>query len=455
MQERADRPVDVGGAVDGEGDGLLGDPERLPDRDLEPDDAGVETRAVGGAARATCRGRPDRRRWTCPSDRARSRAAYSPMTGHPAPPRCRDGSVIGSEGSSSSAASSSVGDVGGGPVEHRGQLGDLRRALRRHGVRTPRRAAGRCSWCGSGCSAYADPTTIRTCVLLVLVEEFFRLRWLRGSSPGLLAPQPTCGHRPSAARGLDRPSAEVRTPRRPRRLRACDLRPSAEVRAQRASKPRAPRSRSSRPSGCGGFEARRQGSSHLSRRVVTARRLRCERRPARRLRCERSEPRSHGPHGRVEPVFRLRWLRGSSPGLLAPQPTCGAREGCEARGHPDPATTRSRASDRARRRTPLQSCGLETAAGGLLDHRGLTSSTTVWSSSALDPHNPLARHPSLGHRDRVDEVEVVVAHHERVTLRVGDVFLKIDADPDAWTPRPRRWPRRRSRRPRSGGASRR
>jgi hypothetical protein len=28
----------------------------------------------------------------------------------------------------------------------------------------------------------------------------------------------------------------------------------------------------------------------------------------------------------------------------------------------------------------------------------------------------------------VDEVEVVVAHHERATLRVGAVFLKIDAD---------------------------
>ncbi|WP_433269157.1 hypothetical protein ACQPWR_11345 [Micromonospora vinacea] len=27
------------------------------------------------------------------------------------------------------------------------------------------------------------------------------------------------------------------------------------------------------------------------------------------------------------------------------------------------------------------------------------------------------------------EVEVVVAHQERATLRVGDVFLKIDADP--------------------------
>ena len=28
----------------------------------------------------------------------------------------------------------------------------------------------------------------------------------------------------------------------------------------------------------------------------------------------------------------------------------------------------------------------------------------------------------------MDEVKVVVAHSERATLRVGDVFLKIDAD---------------------------
>lgn len=28
----------------------------------------------------------------------------------------------------------------------------------------------------------------------------------------------------------------------------------------------------------------------------------------------------------------------------------------------------------------------------------------------------------------MDEVQVVVAHHERATLRVGDVFLKVDAD---------------------------
>ncbi len=31
--------------------------------------------------------------------------------------------------------------------------------------------------------------------------------------------------------------------------------------------------------------------------------------------------------------------------------------------------------------------------------------------------------------DGVDEVEVIVAHQERATLRVGDVFLKIEADP--------------------------
>ncbi len=34
----------------------------------------------------------------------------------------------------------------------------------------------------------------------------------------------------------------------------------------------------------------------------------------------------------------------------------------------------------------------------------------------------------LGTTADVEEVEVVVAHHERATLHVGDVFLKIDAD---------------------------
>jgi hypothetical protein len=39
---------------------------------------------------------------------------------------------------------------------------------------------------------------------------------------------------------------------------------------------------------------------------------------------------------------------------------------------------------------------------------------TLWCDPREDAH--------------MDEVEVVVAHHERVTLRVGDVFLKIDTD---------------------------
>src|SRR3954452_25568148 len=35
-------------------------------------------------------------------------------------------------------------------------------------------------------------------------------------------------------------------------------------------------------------------------------------------------------------------------------------------------------------------------------------------------------HPTI--MPDVEEVEVVVAHHERSSLRVGDMFLKIDAD---------------------------
>jgi aminoglycoside phosphotransferase len=36
---------------------------------------------------------------------------------------------------------------------------------------------------------------------------------------------------------------------------------------------------------------------------------------------------------------------------------------------------------------------------------------------------------TAGDNRDVDEVEIVVAHNERATVRVGDVFLKIDADP--------------------------
>ena len=66
-----------------------------------------------------------------------------------------------------------------------------------------------------------------------------------------------------------------------------------------------------------------------------------------------------------------------------------------------------------------------------------------WTGSSTLPH--LHQHTSgrvraVGGRSRsdwvviaaimagVEEVEVVVAHRERATLRVGDVFLKIDAD---------------------------
>ena len=51
--------------------------------------------------------------------------------------------------------------------------------------------------------------------------------------------------------------------------------------------------------------------------------------------------------------------------------------------------------------------------------------------TASDPFHSWPSGGVGGHRPRMDdvvEVEVIVAHHERATLRVGDVFLKIDAD---------------------------
>jgi len=39
----------------------------------------------------------------------------------------------------------------------------------------------------------------------------------------------------------------------------------------------------------------------------------------------------------------------------------------------------------------------------------------------------------------VEEIEVVVAHRERATLRVGDVFLKIDTIRPVPIGRSRRW----------------
>src|SRR5215211_6317934 len=46
-------------------------------------------------------------------------------------------------------------------------------------------------------------------------------------------------------------------------------------------------------------------------------------------------------------------------------------------------------------------------------------------SHAVNPATSVAIPPIM---TDAEEVEVVVAHHERATLRVGDVFLKIDAD---------------------------
>ena len=56
-------------------------------------------------------------------------------------------------------------------------------------------------------------------------------------------------------------------------------------------------------------------------------------------------------------------------------------------------------------------CGVPTYDGGL--------------SHALTPVTPVVIPAMMAH---VEEVELVVAHSERATLRVGDVFLKIDAD---------------------------
>ena len=44
---------------------------------------------------------------------------------------------------------------------------------------------------------------------------------------------------------------------------------------------------------------------------------------------------------------------------------------------------------------------------------------------ARDTSGDVGGHPAI--MADVEEVEVIVAHRERATLRVGDVFLKIDA----------------------------
>src|SRR5882724_4739774 len=63
------------------------------------------------------------------------------------------------------------------------------------------------------------------------------------------------------------------------------------------------------------------------------------------------------------------------------------------------------------------------------------SSPTISASCARSWPRASARDKSRRHRrspppywSPVDEVRVVVAHSERATLQVGDVFLKVDAD---------------------------
>ena len=47
----------------------------------------------------------------------------------------------------------------------------------------------------------------------------------------------------------------------------------------------------------------------------------------------------------------------------------------------------------------------------------------------------------------VDPIEIVVAHGDRATLRLGDAFLKIDADHTRADVEVEEWPSRRSRPP--------
>ena len=61
----------------------------------------------------------------------------------------------------------------------------------------------------------------------------------------------------------------------------------------------------------------------------------------------------------------------------------------------------------------------------------VVSGEGFWTGSSTLPHLHQRSGPcaaSAATMADVEEVEVVVAHHERATLRVGDVFLKIDAD---------------------------
>jgi len=59
---------------------------------------------------------------------------------------------------------------------------------------------------------------------------------------------------------------------------------------------------------------------------------------------------------------------------------------------------------------------------------GIVHVGTVTTGQAADPVIPVTSVVVAATMADVEEVEVVVAHSERATLRVGDEFLKIDAD---------------------------
>ena len=58
----------------------------------------------------------------------------------------------------------------------------------------------------------------------------------------------------------------------------------------------------------------------------------------------------------------------------------------------------------------------------------MTVGVDVWAGAQSHAINPATSVVIAAMMADVEEVEVVVAHNERATLRVGDVFLKIDAD---------------------------
>ena len=75
--------------------------------------------------------------------------------------------------------------------------------------------------------------------------------------------------------------------------------------------------------------------------------------------------------------------------------------------------------------------GLKLTASFLLTSHGRRPSSAAQSNFTGNPSATRVAGPSVAipaMMADVEEVEVVVAHTERATLRVGDVFLKIDAD---------------------------